>query len=97
MDEPHLTREQLAERWNVKVSTLNQWRWNGKGPVYFKIGKTIYYGSHDIRAFEISKRRRSTSDLPIPSPEETAEPGDTTPQNPYPFLSALTKKGGKVR
>jgi hypothetical protein len=62
MDDSYITPEQLAERWKVKVTTLKQWRWNGKGPIYSKVGNCIFYWPHDVDAYEKSKRRRHTSD-----------------------------------
>jgi len=61
MQEPHLSREALAFRWKVTVATLDQWRWNGKGPRFFKIGRNIFYRIKEIESFEESKIRQSTS------------------------------------
>ena len=92
MEESYLTPEQLAERWNIKITTLSQWRWNGQGPAYSKIGKCILYWPHDIKAYERSKRRRSTSDLIDQSIKATKEQADKSTHN---FIFVSKKKGGK--
>ena len=57
-----LTPPQLADRWNIPVNTLSQWRWNGRGPCYCKMNKRVLYLIQDVEAFESGKRRRNTSD-----------------------------------
>lgn len=61
MQSSFLTAEALAARWNMPPSTLSQWRWNGRGPHYFKIGRHVLYKLEDIEAFEEGKRRSNTS------------------------------------
>jgi hypothetical protein len=58
---PFITPEQLAARWNTTPATLSQWRWNGRGPIYTKIGRAILYHMQDIREFESQKARRDTT------------------------------------
>lgn len=62
MEQTVLEPEELAKRWGVTTGTLSQWRWSGKGPLYIKIGRHISYLLQDVEQFEISKRRRSTSE-----------------------------------
>jgi len=47
-----LTPDQLAERWGKSPGTLQNWRSQGKGPPYTKIGKTITYDLDDVIQFE---------------------------------------------
>jgi len=51
-----LTTEQLAERWNMKVETLEIWRQREKGPNFVKLtdGKrpSIRYPIETIHAYE---------------------------------------------
>lgn len=61
MTEIRLTAKKLSARWNVPLATLSQWRWNGKGPAYLKLGKHITYCIEDIEAFERGKLRQDTS------------------------------------
>jgi len=42
-DETVLTPEQAAEYLNVPAQRLDYWRWNGRGPKYFRIGKSPRY------------------------------------------------------
>ena len=56
----------LAERWNVKVATLSQWRWNGKGPAYLKLGRRVMYRLQDIEHFEEKHLRAHTSGYGAP-------------------------------
>lgn len=61
MQSSFLTPEELAARWNMPPATLSQWRWNGRGPQYFKIGRHVLYKVEDIEQFEEGKRRSNTS------------------------------------
>ncbi len=61
MDTTFLTPKSLAARWNVNCNTLSQWRWNGKGPRYLKMGSRILYHRQDIEMFEVQRIRYSTS------------------------------------
>ena len=59
MKEKHLTPEDLAERWNVPLATLSQWRWNGLGPDYMKLGKHIVHRLQEIEISEEGKLRQN--------------------------------------
>ena len=50
----HLDQSGLAERWRVSMRTLEQWRWQGKGPRYLKIGGRVVYRVEDVEAFEVA-------------------------------------------
>ncbi len=58
-----LTPQDLAKRWNLEPNTLGQWRWNGRGPKYLKINRSILYRLEDIEEFEKQKVRHSTSQI----------------------------------
>ncbi len=58
-----LTPQDLAKRWNLEPNTLGQWRWNGRGPKYLKINRSILYRLEDIEEFEKQKVRHSTSQV----------------------------------
>ena len=51
-DELQLTPEEVSALWNVSTTTLSQWRWNGRGPKFIKIGKIIKYRAVDLKIFE---------------------------------------------
>ena len=56
-----LTPEGLAQRWHLMPSTLHQWRWNGKGPTFTKIGGKVRYSLKDIELYKRQQRHRHTS------------------------------------
>lgn len=62
MEEKKYEPEDLSKRWNVPLSTLSQWRWNGKGPEFLKFGKHIRYREEDILSFEKQMLRRDTTE-----------------------------------
>ena len=42
----------LADRWQVPQRTLGQWRYQGSGPAYIKIGGAVRYRVADVEAYE---------------------------------------------
>lgn len=46
----------------VAPATLRKWRWEGKGPRFVKIGRTVAYRLADVHAFIEAQIRQSTSD-----------------------------------
>ena len=52
MEKRNLSANELSVRWSVTVKTLRQWRWNGKGPPFFKIGGRALYRLEEIEDFE---------------------------------------------
>lgn len=46
-----LTTREAAEMLNVKETTLEQWRWNGRGPRFVKLGRLVRYRQTDLEAF----------------------------------------------
>lgn len=57
-----LTERQLAQRWGVSVKTLQANRLKGSPPPFVKIGAAVRYAIADIAAYELERRRNSTSD-----------------------------------
>lgn len=47
----NLKTEEAAEILQVKPATLEQWRWNGKGPRFVKMGRAVRYRKADLDAF----------------------------------------------
>lgn len=45
------TTKQAAEFLQVKKTTLEQWRWHGKGPQFCKVGRCVRYRRADLEAF----------------------------------------------
>ncbi len=48
----YLTTDELALKWNLSASTLSNWRWEGKGPTFVKVGKSVRYKKHTIEEYE---------------------------------------------
>lgn len=42
---------ELAARLGVSRSTLQSWRYSGRGPRYIKIGRLVRYRNADVEAF----------------------------------------------
>ena len=69
----HFNQKDLAERWHISPRTLEQWRWQGQGPRYLKIGGRVVYRLSDIEAFEAASLHANTHG---PIGEVTGEGGD---------------------
>lgn len=52
-----LKAEDLARRWNVKTTTLSNWRARRQGPPYMKLPQGIRYLLSDIEAFERDNKK----------------------------------------
>ena len=59
---PILTTPQAALFLNLKPATLEQWRWNGRGPRFIKIGRSCRYRISDLEAFLESRVFSSTTE-----------------------------------
>lgn len=57
----NLDQKDLAERWLISPRTLEQWRWQGRGPRYLKIGGRVIYRLSDIEAFEAISLHANTN------------------------------------
>ena len=57
----YMTVEQLVERYQGEVTpkTLANWRSEGRGPVFVKIGGKVLYDLSDVEAWERSRRQAS--------------------------------------
>ena len=56
----YLDEKELAARWLMAPRTLAQWRWQGRGPRYLKIGGRVIYRQPDINAFEAASLHENT-------------------------------------
>lgn len=57
-----LGEKELAALLAVSRSTLQSWRYSGKGPRYIKVGRLIRYRSSDVDAFLLAGTQGATSD-----------------------------------
>lgn len=63
MNKYHVSPEQLAANWGMHPGTLANWRVQGKGPKFVKVGRKIWYKLEDIAAYERSRTVSSTAEL----------------------------------
>jgi hypothetical protein len=68
----HLNQSVLAERWSISVRTLEQWRWQGRGPRYLKIGGRVVYRLEDVLAYEAAHLHLNTSG-PVTTPSNVPD------------------------
>lgn len=54
----YLTEGQTGQALDVQIPTLRNWRSQGKGPDYIKIGRTVKYPIDGIQAFLKANRRK---------------------------------------
>jgi excisionase family DNA binding protein len=55
-----LTPDQAAEQLHVKVGTLAQWRSQGRGPVFTRVGGLVMYERSDLQAYLVARREQET-------------------------------------
>jgi hypothetical protein len=51
-DAEMFTEKQLSRRWQIDPRTLSNWRYQGRGPAYLKIGTSVRYLRSVILKFE---------------------------------------------
>jgi predicted DNA-binding transcriptional regulator AlpA len=51
-DSPYMTIDDLAERYQISVATVRNWRIRGTGPKAVKIGRFLRYRFDDVLAWE---------------------------------------------
>jgi hypothetical protein len=71
----HLDQRTLAERWLISPRTLEQWRWQGRGPRYLKIGGRVVYRLSDVEIFEAASLHANTFGPVDKGPEEVPANG----------------------
>jgi excisionase family DNA binding protein len=52
----YLKEFEAAEYLGLKQNTLTRWRWEGRGPRFYKVGGAIRYKLADLEAFVIDPR-----------------------------------------
>lgn len=62
-----LSPAEVEQKYGILESTLNQWRYKGKGPAYFKLGRKVRYAVSEIEEW-VMKRLVLTSDSREKSP-----------------------------
>lgn len=56
-----LTTQEAAELLRVKESTLEQWRWQGRGPQFVKVGRLVRYRYSDLEEYTSIRTLTSTT------------------------------------
>ena len=56
-----LTPDAAAKLLNVSKATLAEWRCDGRGPIFVKIGGRVSYTEADLAAWIASRRMTTTS------------------------------------
>jgi len=56
-----LTTPQAADYLGLSTHTLNRWRWDGRGPRFVKLGKSVRYRQGDLDEFIEAGQRDHTS------------------------------------
>jgi len=62
----------VADVTGRSVRTVQRWRAEGTGPVYYKFGQAVRYTIADLMAWAEAHRRHSTAE-PVPAPAVAAE------------------------
>jgi len=57
-----LTTPEAAAYLCIKPTTLEQWRWNGKGPRFIKLGRSVRYRQAHLDDFLNSRVFTSTTE-----------------------------------
>lgn len=58
----NLTTRQAADYLGLKETTLEQWRWSGRGPRFVKLGRVCRYRLADLEAFVETRIFSSTTE-----------------------------------
>jgi predicted site-specific integrase-resolvase len=62
-----LTNNETAELIGLRPNTLEIWRWQGKGPVYRKVGRLVRYVESDVLKWLDAQARQNTSQYARPN------------------------------
>lgn len=62
-----LTNGETAKLLGLKPNTLEIWRWQGKGPVYRKVGRLVRYVESDVLEWLDAQARQNTSQYARPA------------------------------
>lgn len=80
MHYPVMTEKHLTERWQVSLKTLQRWRCNGEGPVWYKLFQRVRYHDADILEFEQQSAQHLMEMLGIVRESKPTEPEELTGQ-----------------
>lgn len=70
---PYMNTELLARRYKCSPRTIERWRYEERGPTFFKMNGRVLYHIDDLLEFEVSCRRTNAfSDIVLPGSEPCA-------------------------
>ena len=58
----NLTREEAAKYLGLGLRTLDNWRSQGRGPWYLKLGSRVIYALQELDVFKAANLRQSTAE-----------------------------------
>lgn len=61
MENTNLTPKETADRLRVTVGTLSNWRVQGNGPKFIKVGRKVLYPAAQVAAYETAALRSNTA------------------------------------
>ena len=72
--EPFLTEDEVVARYRnaLTAGTLRNWRSQGQGPAFTRIGKAVLYARTDLEAWEASQRVAPSEPRGPSGPDPTA-------------------------
>jgi hypothetical protein len=53
-----LSEQDLADRWQITVKTLRNWRSNKKGPPFIRIASRVWYSLADVYTYEQQQKQQ---------------------------------------
>lgn len=62
VESPTRTTSEAAAYLCLKPTTLEQWRWQGRGPLYIKLGRCVRYRQCDLDDFMAARLFRNTTE-----------------------------------
>lgn len=62
-----MTPDEVADLIRITAAQLAQWRYEGNGPTFVKVGRSVRYRRADVLAY-ITDRRRSGTSTASPRP-----------------------------
>ena len=68
MSDQLLNQTEVARRWGMSPRTLENWRWEGDGPPFLKVGHKVLYRLEDIVTYEKQSVRTTSARMPANSP-----------------------------
>ena len=79
-DDALLLPQEAADRLRMRKQTLANWRSNGGGPMFSRIGNRVFYTTRNLRKFARTYSSTSEYGRPQDPPETPTDGGVDTPK-----------------